>query len=257
VSPDLSAFPVWAAPLLFAPIVGSFLGVLIIRLPAGRPVALSRSSCELCGTRLRVRELIPLVSYLIQRGHCRHCGAVIDSFHLAVELAAVGVVLIAAMAESDATYLWVDCLLGWALLALGWIDWQWMRLPDVLTLPLLLAGLGVTLLWYPEATVAHAAAAVVAYLSLQGLGFAYRRLRGRDGLGAGDAKLLAAAGAWLGLAFLPWIVLLAASTGLVAALALALGGRRIDASTALPFGPWLALALWLLWLCRDLSGGMP
>jgi leader peptidase (prepilin peptidase)/N-methyltransferase len=238
--------------LLVAPIAGSFLGVLILRLPASRPVVLSRSVCEVCGTSLAPQDLIPLASYLIRRGRCRHCGIAIAPFHLAVELAAIVVVLVAAMVEPDPSRLWLDCLLGWTLLTLAWIDWQSMLLPDALTLPLLLAGLLVTLLRHPASIPEHAAAAMIAYLSFRGLAIAYRRLRGRDGLGAGDAKLLAAAGAWLGVAPLPWLVLLAASIGLSAALAWAVAGRRLEPGTALPFGPWLALALWLLWLYADL-----
>lgn len=251
---ELALLPAWLPAVLLAPFVGSFLGVLILRLPASRPVVLARSACDHCGTCLAIRELVPLASYLVQRGRCRHCGSRIDPIHLAVELAAIAVVMAAAVVEADPARLWVDCLLGWVLLALAWIDWQWMRLPDVLTLPLLLAGLAVTLFHDPVATPEHAAAAIVAYLALRGLALGYRRLRGREGLGAGDAKLLAAAGAWLGLALLPWVVLLAAVAGLAAALAWALTGRRIDAGTALPFGPWLALALWVLWLCQDWAG---
>jgi leader peptidase (prepilin peptidase)/N-methyltransferase len=238
----------WTGPLVLAPFVGSFLAVLILRLPTGRPVVLSRSICEHCGTRLGVRDLVPLASYVIQRGRCRFCAAFINPTHLAVELAAIAVLLPPALVETDAARLWLDCLLGWTLLTLSWIDWQWMRLPDVLTLPLLLAGLLVTWLRAPTELAEHAAAAIMAYLSLQGLALAYRRLRGRDGLGAGDAKLLAAAGAWLGLAALPWVVLLASSTALLAALALSLAGHRLDRTSAIPFGPFLSLALWLCWL---------
>ena len=90
---------------------------------------------------------------------------------------------------------------------------------------------------------------------IAGAGFKLSSLRGREGLGAGDAKLLAAAGAWLGLAPLPWVVLLAAGAGLVVALVWALAGTRISAGTAIPFGPWLALVMWLLWLYHDLYGG--
>ena len=252
--PDPAGLPAWALPILLAPAVGSFAAVLVLRLPMARPVMLARSACDHCGARLLPHELVPVVSYLLQRGRCRHCGGAIDPTHVAVELAAIAVVAAAATVEPDPAQLWVDCLLGWTLLALAWIDWQWMRLPDVLTLPLLLAGLGVTLAWQPEALAEHAAAAIVAYIALRGLAAAYRRLRGREGLGAGDAKLLAACGAWMGLAALPWILLLAATAGLVAALVSVLAGRRVEAGTAVPFGPWLALALWLLWLTRDLSG---
>jgi leader peptidase (prepilin peptidase)/N-methyltransferase len=171
-----------------------------------------------------------------------------------VEVASIAVVLVAAAIDPDPAALWLDCALGWCLLTLAWIDWQWMRLPDVLTLPLLLAGLGATVLRQPDTVSDHAAAAALAYLALRVLALGYRRLRGREGLGAGDAKLLAAAGAWLGIMSLPWVLLLAAGAGLAAALALVCMGRRIEAGTALPFGPWLALAMWLLWLLRDRYG---
>ncbi len=246
--------PAWLLSLLAAPFAGSFLCVLILRLPAARPVAWARSACDVCGTPLGIRDMVPLVSYLVLRGRCRHCQAAIDPIHPAVELAAVAVALAAALVEPDPAQLWLDCALGWTLLALAWIDWQSMRLPDVLTLPLLLAGLVVTVLWQPQDVLDHATAAITAYLALRGLALAYRRLRGREGLGAGDAKLLAAAGAWLGLAPLPWVVLLAASAGLVAALVWMAAGRRIDAGTALPFGPWLAAAIWAVWLYQGGTG---
>ena len=92
--------PVWLLPLLLAPIVGSFLGVLVRRLPEGRPVALDRSACDSCGTPLGARDLVPLVSYLALRGRCRHCGAPIGRFHPAIELAAVLVAAVVVCAWS-------------------------------------------------------------------------------------------------------------------------------------------------------------
>jgi leader peptidase (prepilin peptidase)/N-methyltransferase len=123
-----------------------------------------------------------------------------------------------------------------------------LLLPDVLTLPLLLAGLALTLAEQPEALTDHCLAAALGYLSFQGLGFAYRRLRGRDGLGGGDSKLIAAAGAWCGLALLPFVVLGSAIVGLLAALALALAGQTVTSKTQIPFGPCIAVAFWLAWL---------
>jgi leader peptidase (prepilin peptidase)/N-methyltransferase len=240
--------PAWCLPLLFAPIIGSFLGVLIMRLPEGRAVALARSQCDRCGARLTARDMLPLVSYVLLRGKCRHCGGAIGWFHPAVELAAVGVAAWAALVDQDAVYLWIDCLLGWSLLALSWIDLRCLRLPDVLTLPLVLAGLGVTALLQPEAIGDHALAATAGFLVLRGIAWTYRRLRGREGIGAGDAKLLGAAGAWLGLAPLPMVVLSAALAGLGMALLLSLAGHRLRRDSALPFGPCLALGLWLMWL---------
>jgi leader peptidase (prepilin peptidase)/N-methyltransferase len=245
---DPDTIPVWLAPLIVAPAIGSFLGVLIVRLPAGRPVGFARSACDLCGTPLTPRDMVPLLSFISLRGQCRHCRGTIGWLHPLVELAAFAVAAIAATVDADPTRIWGTCLLGWTLLTLAWIDARTMRLPDVLTLPLLLAGLAATWLLQPDALFANAATAALAYLALQALALAYRRLRGRDGLGEGDAKLLAAAGAWLGPLALPRVLVLAAGGGLLAALALAAAGRRIDRNTAMPFGPFLAAATWLLWL---------
>jgi leader peptidase (prepilin peptidase)/N-methyltransferase len=246
----------WLWPLLVSPFVGSFLGVLIVRLPARRPVGMSRSICPHCGTRLGVLDLIPLVSFLALRGRCRHCRARIGVFHLAIEVAAVAVALWAVFGDSDAGHdpgrdlgrIWAGCALGWTLLTLAWIDWTDLVLPDVLTLPLLLAGLAVTLASDPDELTDHCLAAIVAYLSFAGLALAYRRLRGRDGLGGGDSKLIAAAGAWCGLAALPLVVLGSALLGLLAALGLALAGRTMTSTTRIPFGPCIALAFWLVWM---------
>jgi leader peptidase (prepilin peptidase)/N-methyltransferase len=196
--------------------------------------------------------MIPLVSFLLSRGRCRHCEQPIGLFYPLVELAAIAVALCAVLVEPDAGSIWVSCGLGWTLLALAWIDWTDLLLPDGLTLPLLLAGLALTLLGQPDDLVDHCLAAMLGYLSFQGLAFAYRHLRGRDGLGGGDAKLLAAAGAWCGLAALPFVLLASAVMGLLAALGLALVGRDMTSRTQIPFGPCLTLAFWLAWM----SGGV-
>ena len=157
--------------------------------------------------RLGAIDLVPLLSFAALRGPCRHCRQPIGRFHPAIELAATAVALWAVLADPEPERVWADCGLGWTLLTLAWIDWTDLLLPDVLTLPLLLAGLALTLAWDPDALADHCLASVLAYLSFQGLAFAYRRLRGWDGLGGGDAKLVAAAGAWCGLAALPFVVL--------------------------------------------------
>ena len=238
----------WVWPLLAAPFVGSFLGVLIRRLPAGRPVALARSACEACGATLAAQDMVPLASFAALRGRCRACGAAIGWFHPAIELAAVLVAAWAASVDHAPGLLWAGCGLGWALLALAWIDCEHMVLPDALTLPLVLAGLGVTWLAAPSAIGDSALGALAGYLALRGLALGYRRLRGRDGLGEGDAKLLAASGAWLGWAALPRVVLIGAVAGLALAGVQAARGRRPHGATALPFGPCLALGTWLVWL---------
>jgi leader peptidase (prepilin peptidase)/N-methyltransferase len=240
-------------PVIFAPFIGSFLGVLIRRLPEGQPIALARSVCVSCGRVLGVRDLVPVASFLLLRGRCRTCHAPIGVFHLAVELAAVAVALWAALmfaepALAEPAWVWASCVLGWTLLALGWIDVEHMMLPDVLTLPLLLAGLGATLLLDPQDIGDHALGAVVGYLVFRAIAAGYRAWRGRTGLGGGDAKLLAAAGAWLGWQALPSVVLEASVAGIAAALIAHLLGRRVSRTTALPFGPFIAAAVWLVWL---------
>lgn len=246
----------WLWPLLAAPFVGSFLGVLITRLPTQTPVAFARSACPRCGIRLGAIDMVPLLSFLLLRGRCRQCHAPIGLFHPVIELAATAVAFWATLADPRAEWIWIDCGLGWTLLTLAWIDWTDFLLPDVLTLPLLLAGLGLTFAWDPAALTDHSVAAVLAYLSFRGLSHAYRRLRGRDGLGGGDAKLIAAAGAWCGMAALPFVVLGSALLGLLAALGLALAGRTVTSTTQIPFGPCIALAFWLIWLHGGLADGL-
>ena len=235
-------------PILAAPFIGSFLGVLIQRLPAGTPVAFARSRCSHCGTALTPRDMLPLISFAALRGRCRHCAKPIGPFHPAIELAAAAIAIWAVTAEPDPARLWPDCALGWTLLTLAWIDIETFLLPDALTLPLLLAGLTLTLATDPQALTNHCLAAALGYLSFQSLGHLYRRIRGRDGLGGGDAKLIAASGAWCGLTLLPLIVLGSAVIGLLAALGLALAGKAVTSTTRIPFGPCLALATWLVWL---------
>jgi leader peptidase (prepilin peptidase)/N-methyltransferase len=170
-----------------------------------------------------------------------------------VELAAVAVALWAMLADPEIGRAWADCGLGWTLLTLAWIDCADLLLPDILTLPLIPAGLALTWAWDPAALTDHCLAAALAYLSFQALAITYRGLRGRDGLGGGDAKLAAAAGAWCGLAAFPMVVLVSALLGLLAALALALTGRTVTSTTQIPFGPCIALAFWLVWIHGSLA----
>ncbi len=124
----------------------------------------------------------------------------------------------AATRDTDPSWILFSTLLGWNLLALGWIDLKTLRLPDALTLPLIGLGLAAGWLDSPSALMSGALGAAAGYAALAAIGVAYRLARGRDGLGRGDAKLLAAGGAWLGWQALPWIMLLAALLGLLTAL---------------------------------------
>jgi len=244
---ERTLMPIDVWPVAAAPFIGSFLGVLVCRLPQGEPVVLSRSHCEACGTVLTVRDLVPLASFVALRGRCRYCGEAITLFHPAIELAATGVALSASLAATG-LQLWLWCLLGWTLLALAWIDWDWMVLPDALTLPLLLAGFGAALLAGPNRLLPSAIGAVAGWVAFTGIAWIYRRLRNRDGLGGGDAKLLAAAGAWLGPEPLPRVVLLAAVTAAAWTIGMRIWRGQAVADEPIAFGPWIALSIWLVGL---------
>ena len=175
-------------------------------------------------------------------------GIPLDQRAIALGGAALLVVGWAASVDTDPWRLLPGAVLGWSLLALGWIDWHTLRLPDALTLPLMGVGLAVTFWDLPAALYASVVGALAGYTVLVLVGIGYRLVRGRDGLGHGDAKLLAAGGAWLGWAALPWVMLFAAVLGLALALLHRARGMQLTRETALPFGPPLALAIWLIWL---------
>ena len=239
------------AILIVAPFIGSFLGTLILRLPEGQPVFLDRSRCQSCNGTLRIRDLVPIISWLLLKGRCRHCGAALSVFYPLIELAALGVAIWALIAV-PASLIWPTAALGWALLALAVIDARHFILPDVLTLPLIPAGLA--LAWWidPDQVFHHTLGATAGFLGFAGLAWAYEQLRGRQGLGLGDAKLLAAAGAWVSWTGLGSVLLWSAPIALVVSLAAgAIQGTLSDKLTGrstLPFGPYLALGLWLTWL---------
>lgn len=241
-----------AAALLLAPFVGSFLSVLVVRLPVARPVVVARSCCPACEHRLGPLDLLPLLSWLFCGGRCRYCAVPVSPFYPGVEIAAVAVALWAGWVV-DGWLLWISCTLGWTLLALALCDLRKLILPDVLTLPLLPLGLAVAFWLAPAQAVHHLIGALAGFFLLYAINKAYRYLRGREGLGLGDAKLLAGAGAWLGWAALPSVVLLATMVALCAVAVARLAGRRFAASDAFPFGSALALAFWVVWLHGPLS----
>jgi len=236
----------WAA-LAAAPFVGSFLGVVVRRLPDGRPIGWVRSRCEYCQAVLRLRDLVPFYSWLAAGGRCRYCGQPLGWFYPGIELFAFAIA-IAAVAADSGERTWLDCVFGWWLLALGWIDVRRWLLPDTLTLPLVIAGLAAAVAFDPEQLTDRALGAVLGYLSLRVVALLYRVLRGYEGLGHGDAKLLAASGAWVGVMALPQVVLGAAVSALLTAACLRLAGVRLGRRSALPFGPFLAFTTWLIWL---------
>lgn len=144
-------------------------------------------------------------------------------------------------------------LLGGALVALAAIDAITFRLPDALTLPLLGLGLAGAAFVERDIPFRHLLSAVAGGVLLYGVGWLYKSLRGRAGLGLGDVKLFAAAGAWLGGENLPSVMLLACFAAILTIVCVMLRGRKLEAGTAIPFGPFLALGFWTVWIYGPLA----
>lgn len=238
----------WWMPVALAPFIGSFLGVLILRLPQEESVVWGRSHCSHCHQRLKAVDLVPVVSWLATRGRCRYCAARLSLFYPGIEIAATVVALWAAMVVPAGGMLWATCVLGWTLLTLAVIDWQHLILPDPLTLPLLALGLLIAGLNDGGALVDHVIGATVGMASFLVIADLYRRMRGREGLGAGDVKLSGAAGAWVSWVGLPGVVLWAAAAALCGVLAKVASGTAVSATEQIPFGTFLCLGTWLVWL---------
>ncbi len=297
---DLPLPALLTAALLFGLLVGSFLNVVIYRLPvqlqrawqrealawndepATGPVAydaaehwpaipdafaplpppatetfnlvVPRSRCPVCATPISARDNIPVLSWLLLRGRCRHCAAPIALRYPLLELG-TGLLTVAVVAQFGPTFQGLTALLlTWALIALAGIDLDHQLLPDVITLPLLwlglLVNLGGTFTDLPSAVVGAAAG----YLVLWSVYWLFRLATGRDGMGYGDFKLLAALCAWLGWQQLPLILLIASLTGaLYGTTALLL--KRHPRRAPFAFGPFLALAGWLALMWGDTLNG--
>ncbi|WP_299693831.1 A24 family peptidase [uncultured Tateyamaria sp.] len=229
--------------LALGPFVGSFVGVLVDRLPLGRDVVVDPSACGSCGTRLRWRDLIPVLSFALARGRCRHCGAPIAPHLLYLEILAAGLGLLAVLAGGAPAYVLLTAVMLWLLLALAACDLAMFRLPDVLTAALA----GVVLLRAPDlgAALWGGAAGMAAFFALRHV---YARARGREGLGLGDVKLMAGLGALTGVALLPHLVLGAALLALAGALVMHRSPQRLSGRTPLPFGTALCASAAGLWL---------
>ena len=231
-------------------IVGSFLATILVRWPQGRSAMAGRSACDGCGRTLGPAELVPILSYFVFRGRCRTCGARIDWRHVAVELTA-GIVGVVAVLVEPLPMAAVTMAVGWWLLILAALDAEHQWLPDALTLPLIALGLATAWAGFGPPLLDRAIGAAAGWAVLALLALGYRKLRGREGMGGGDPKLLAAIGAWVGVLQLPFVLLGAGLAGLVALLFMAMRGQRIDGATRLPLGALMALAAWPIWLIFD------
>ena len=256
---------------LFGLLIGSFLNVVIHRLPqmmqresdnycaleAGLPerhtarynLMVPRSACPHCQHQLTALENIPVISWLALRGKCSNCKAPISPRYPLVELLTAGLSVLVVWQFGSGWQGLGGLLLLYTLIALTFIDFDTQLLPDDLTYPLLWAGLLLNL----NATYVSLHSAVIGaaagYLALWSIYWAYKLLRKREGMGYGDFKLLAALGAWLGWTMLPAIVLMASLVGSVVGIALMLLNRR-GLDYQIPFGPYLAAAGLLCFLYR-------
>jgi leader peptidase (prepilin peptidase)/N-methyltransferase len=234
--------------LAVSPFVGSFLGVVMMRFRSPLTIVFGRSVCATCGARLGPGDLVPLLSWLCSGGRCRHCGHKTGIFYPLIELAALAIAAWSVLAAPDLNP-WASCILGWTLLALAVIDVRDYLLPDFLTIPLALLGLSTAWIMASSSLPDHLVGAACGLAGVVALRWAYHLLRGREGIGLGDAKLLAAAGAWVSWAGLPSVVLIGAVSGLtVAMIRGCLTGRALSYSDRVPFGAFLCLGIWIVWL---------
>ena len=238
--------------LLLSPFVGSFLGVVAIRAQAPASILWGRSACCTCRHVLGPVDLVPVFSWISLRGHCRFCGARVSTVYPILEIATVGVAAWSASLLSG-WWLWASCLFGWMLLALAVADLRYQLLPDFLTLPLLAAGLGISAVFAPEEFASSLFGAGVGLGAILLLRQTYWMLRKREGIGLGDAKLLAGIGAWVTWGGLPSVVLIAAFVALAGVLLRRPGDGSLALSDRVPFGAFLCLGAWLVWLYGPLN----
>ncbi|MEN5146461.1 prepilin peptidase [Brevundimonas diminuta] len=248
-------------------IVGSFLGLVSLRLPRGEDIVVSRSRCGGCDRPLKPWRMIPVLSWALSRGKCSDCGAAIPMRYPLIELGSAAIGVWAALCFPDPAQALATAVLGWQLLLIAVVDAEHFWLPDKLTLPLLLSGLFAAValdpanihsgmqwsLIGPMKTPLIGAAA--GFLGLWLLAFLYKRVRGRDGLGGGDPILLGAIGAWVSWIGLPSVLLWASVTGLSLVAARLALRRPVAATDRLPFGVFLAIGAWLTWLYGPLGVG--
>jgi leader peptidase (prepilin peptidase)/N-methyltransferase len=258
-------------------VVGSFLNVVIARVPAGESIVHPRSRCPSCRTPIAWWDNLPILSWLALRGRCRTCRTRISSRYPLVELLGGGAALVAVSRHGLSFAAIAEFAFAATLLALAFIDLDTWLLPHAITLPLLGAGLVLSAVHVtPAASIlASVAGAAAGWGGFALVAFLGERILKKEALGFGDVWLLAAIGAWMGIAPLLPVVLLASLQGTVVGLALIVLGRSqpgpppetgpegadldwVPPRNAVPFGPFLALgALEWLWLQHWITGFVP
>lgn len=256
-----------AGVFIFGLLIGSFLNVAILRYPSileydwrcqcrellnlqadleqSPPgLVISRSRCPNCGHLIKSWENIPLVSFIFLRGRCSDCGSRISLRYPIVEFL-TGSFFVATILNFGFTPQGISALfLTASLIVLAGIDFDHQLLPDTITLPLMWSGM-ILSLWSVHADLRSSVlGAVAGYLILWIIYHLFRLLTGKEGMGYGDFKLLAALGAWLGWQILPMIVLLSSLLGAIVGLVL-MGTGRLKRDKPMPFGPFIAGAGWV------------
>ncbi len=254
--------------------VGSFLNVLAYRLPKMMQrewkrecheflelepsptdddqkvfnLAVPASACPNCGHKLRAWENIPVISYLFLRARCSSCGMKISIQYPAVELITAIASLFAAYTFGVTTQTVAALFFTWALITLTLIDLKTQLLPDSITLPLLWLGIFLSFFDVFTDTTSSVIGAMAGYMILWSVYQLFKLLTGREGMGFGDFKLLAALGAWMGYSYLPQIILVSSVAGSVFGIGMLIIGKTRQ-QQPIPFGPYLAVAGWiaLLW----------
>ena len=263
MDPNLTAFLLSPFALgVLGLCIGSFLNVVIHRLPLmlerdwkresadilgvridespAMTLSTPRSRCPACAHPIAWHENIPLVSYLRLRGKCAACRTPISVRYPAIELLTAGLFAACGWRFGAEPQVLLWCGLVATLIALAFIDLDTQFLPDDLTQPLVWAGIaGAALGWTRIPLGAAVGGAITGYLALWSVHHAYRLVRGREGMGAGDFKLLAALGAWMGWQLIPSIILLASAVGAVIGIGMIVF-RGHDKAVPIPFGPYLA-----------------
>lgn len=234
-------------------VIGSFLGLVSLRFPAGETIVRGRSRCGGCEHELSPWRLIPLISYAVARGRCRECGVSIPARYPLIEAGCALIGAWAAWSQPTLGATILTALLGWQLLLIAVVDGEHFWLPDQLTLPVLGTGLLAAIVLPPQSVPGAIIGVVCGFASLWLIGRIYRIVRGREGLGGGDPWLLAAGGAWVGWIGLPSVLLWAATAGLSVSLARILTGHRVSGADRIPFGIFLALGIWLTWVLGPLG----
>lgn len=233
--------------VLAAPAVGSFVALIADRVPRGESIVWPGSACRACGQRLGPTEMVPLLSFAMQSGRCRTCNATIPPWVLYTEILALAAASVSVIIGGTVGAMWLMAVVLWTLLALALCDLLWFRLPDSLTLLLLTLAMGYTTSTGADFWLCVLGAAIGTG-SFMVLRIGYRLIRGREGLGLGDVKLMAGLGALVGPQDIPVMVLMGALFALFTTIA---SGRKLKATRPLPFGAALCAAGASVWLYQS------